>query len=742
MIRAPVEQLLERLPREPQYPTQGATLFVDLERQQIQSAYTPRPVVEAFLEGRGANMFYLYNLLDPQREPLDPQVPLIIAAGLLTGIVPSAARGQVTGVSPESRLLMDSNAGDFFPSYLKLQGIDRLVLYGRAASWTYLHLQDGAVELRDAGPYVGMDNIELRERVAADLGGRWGRDLAMANIARSGENGVLMAGIMAGPKALWARGGPGAKMGSLRLKAIVLQGFDAKRARGHAADQVKPANRQIAHQLLGTGAVKHALSLRGTPFLYKPSRLLGAMGTKNNQETTWTEALDAEHIDPYRPKMTGCFRCPVNCRPQNDLGGSADAGPTTGESQYRAGDGPEYVTVGKLGPMIGLSKVEQVIRLNNIANDLGLDTASLGSSIAWAMELWQRGIIGAEQTGGLALSFGDYPTIEKLLFLTAAREEFGDVIADSAAAVARGKYPVEALDYRMAVKGMMQSDPHDARVIKAFALGLAVSTRGMDHLRNRATLEINARINDDPGYKRQLYGGPVAAEPNVYEGKERAVRTCEDQFAVGDALGMCRFTTKLFNSPNLPGYDELSPQILNVTGIERSPEQLRQVGRNISGLERMINHRLGARRRDDTLPRRWFDEPVTVGPFAGEKIDRAEFDGLLTRFYAVSGLNDEGQPQLPWRADLVSLVTGFAVEVVLPMSLAALPEGGLVVSEPVADVGQLAEVLCREVPGLAEALEEGSLAVVVNGELVVGQRQQRTIASGDRIELLPALAGG
>ncbi|RLB46055.1 MAG: aldehyde ferredoxin oxidoreductase, partial [Deltaproteobacteria bacterium] len=682
MIRERVEQLLERLPREPQYPTQGATLFVDLERQQTQSAYTPRPVVEAFLEGRGANMFYLYNLLDPQREPLDPEVPLIVAAGLLTGIVPSAARGQVTGVSPENRLLMDSNAGDFFPSYLKLQGIDRLVLYGRAASWIYLHLRDGAAELRDARRYVGMDNIELRQRIAADLGGRWGRDLAMANIARSGENGVLMAGIMAGPKALWARGGPGAKMGALRLKAIVLQGFDAKRARGHAADQVKPANRQIAHQLLGTGAVKHALSVRGTPFLYKPSRLLGAMGTKNNQETTWTAALDAENIDPFRPKMAGCFRCPVNCRPQNDLGGSADVGPSTGEAQYRAGDGPEYVTVGKLGPMIGLSKVEQVIRLNNIANDLGMDTASLGSSIAWAMELWQRGIIGSEQTGGLALSFGDYATIEKLLFLTASREGFGDVIADSAAAVERGKYPSEALDYCMAVKGMMQSDPHDARVIKAFALGLAVSTRGMDHLRNRATLEINARINDDPAYKRQLYGGPVAAEPNVYEGKERAVRTCEDQFAVGDALGMCRFTTKLFNSPNLPGYDELSPQILNVTGIERSPEQLRQVGQNISGLERMINHRLGARRRDDTLPRRWFDEPVTVGPFAGEKIDRAEFDRLLGRFYDLSGLNDEGQPQLRWRAELLSIVTGFAVEVRLPASLAALPDGGLVVSEP------------------------------------------------------------
>ena len=99
----------------------------------------------------------------------------------------------------------------------------------------------------------------------------------------------------------------------------------------------------------------------------------------------------------------------------------------------------------------------------------------------------------------------------------------------------------------MAVKGLMQSDPHDARILKAFALGLAVATRGMDHLRNRVTLEINARINDDPDYKEELYGGKVSAAPNSYEGKEIAVRRCENIYAVGDAVGMCRFTTQLFS---------------------------------------------------------------------------------------------------------------------------------------------------------------------------------------------------
>jgi aldehyde:ferredoxin oxidoreductase len=204
----------------------------------------------------------------------------------------------------------------------------------------------------------------------------------------------------------------------------------------------------------------------------------------------------------------------------------------------------------------------------------------------------------------------------------------------------------------MAVKGLMQSDPHDARILKAFALGLAVATRGMDHLRNRVTLEINARINDDPAFKERLYGGPVSAEPNRYADKERAVRRCENVYGVGDAVGMCRFTTKLFNSPSLPGLDEFAVQIANVTGLALDERALDRVGLNIMGVERLINRRLGVGRADDTLPQRWFDEPITFGSYAGERIDRAEFDAMLSRFYEISGLDESGVPMPAWRAEL------------------------------------------------------------------------------------------
>jgi aldehyde:ferredoxin oxidoreductase len=474
--------------------------------------------------------------------------------------------------------------------------------------------------------------------------------------------------------------------------------------------------------------------------------------------------------------MDGCFKCPVQCRNQNDMtpegkggwGSAALMGLKGNASydkaqadidhhklrtyngikndgkfdKYDKGDGPEYVTVGKFGPMIGLREAEQVLRLNNILNDLGLDSASTGSAISWAMELWQRGIIDAGHTGGLDLAWGNYDTIEKLLFMTAKREGFGDTIADSARAVDTGKYPQAALEYRMAVKGLFQSDPHDARILKAFALGLAVATRGMDHLRNRVTLEINARVNDDAPFKAQLYGGTVAPQPNSYEGKEIAVRRCENTFAVGDSVGMCRFNTKLFNSPTLPDCGDFATQLSTMTGQAVTAEELDEVGRNITGLEHMLNFRLGLRASDDTLPARWFDEAIDSGPFKGEKIDRQKFEAMKMRFYELTGLNSEGVPRADWHNKLALAATGFALRVELPQPLPGAPEQSIVIDESVANVSELRTALRRHLPQAHAALDDPTWNVTVNGEMVLSGERGRALRSGDQVRLVPIIAGG
>ncbi len=772
-IREKVERLAGRMHEVPQYPSQGAVLFVDLERGQTRRKYLGKEVLRSFLGGRGANMYLLYNLLQEERDALDPEVPLIFGSGVLTSEMPSATRGNFTSRSPDSYAILDANAGDYFPSFVKRHGYDHIVLYGRAPRWTLLKIARDQVEFLDGAPYVGLDNLDMATAVERDFGCTERKDMAMARITSAGENQVLCSGIMGGIKSIWARGGAGAKMGSMKLKAIVILG---KPQETEYHKQLKAHNKIVGKKITSTSVIKNALKMVGTPFLYKPSRVLGAMGTLNNQQTTWHESLDADNFDPYRPGMDGCFKCPVHCRNQNDMtpegkggwGSSALKGLKGNASydkaqadvehlkhktykgvrgdgrfdKYDKGDGPEYVTVGKFGPLIGIKEPEQVLRLNNILNDLGLDSASTGSAIAWAMELWQRGIITAEHTGGLELTWGNYPVIEKLLFMTARREGFGDTIADSARAVERGKYPQEALNYRMAVKGLFQSDPHDARILKAFALGLSVATRGMDHLRNRVTLEINARINDDPAFKSALYGGTVAAQPNSYDGKEVAVRRCENTFAAGDSVGMCRFNTKLFNSPTLPDCEDFAIELSTLTGEAFTAADLDEAGRNITGLERLLNFRLGLRARDDTLPKRWFEEAITVGPFKGEKVDRAQFESLRSRFYEFTGLNAEGTPAAPWHEKLARTVTGFAVHVELPKPLPGAPEKELIIDEPVTSVTELRQALKRRLPEAATDLDDASLNIAVNGHMLLAGEKAALLHDGDRVALVPIIAGG
>ena len=773
-IRTLVDRLAGRLADAPQYHSQGATLFVDLERRETRRKYLPARVLQNFLGGRGANMFLLYNLLQEDRDALDPEVPLIYGNGTLTSYMPSATRGNFTSRSPDSYAILDTSGGDYFPAFLKRHGYDHLVLYGCAPQWTVLKIVHEKVEFLDATPYVGTDNIDFTAAIERDFRCEERKDMAMARITSAGENLVLCSGIMGGPKAIWARGGGGAKMGALRLKAIMVHG---KPDKGEpASPEYKANNKAIGKKITGASVIRNALKMVGTPFLYKPCRVLGALGTKNNQETSWVSSLDADNFDPYRPGMDGCYKCPVQCRARNDmtpggkggwgahalkgLKGNASYDKAQADIQhersrtyngihgdgkfdrYDKGDGPEFTTLGKLGPLIGIKEPEQVMRLNNILNDLGIDSASIGSAVSWAMELYQRGIITQKETGGLDLTWGNYEAIEKLFFMTARREGFGDTIADSNRALDKGKYPKESLPYRMTVKGLFQSDPHDSRILKAFALGLAVATRGFDHLRNRPTLEINARVNDDPEYKTHLYGGYVSPKPNSYEAKEQAVRKCEDMFAVGDAVGMCRFDTKLFNSPTTPDPNDFAAQVSILTGVDIPKQDMDQIGRNITALERLLNFRLGLRAKDDTLPQRWFEEANTAGPFKGESINRQEFEKLKARFYEITGLNSEGLPKYEWHEKLAQITTGFSVRVQVSNAMPGAPEHEFVIDDPVSNVIELREAMKRRFPEATEFLADRNLSVAVNGEMPLQGEKTVPVKSGDKVTLMTMIAGG
>jgi aldehyde:ferredoxin oxidoreductase len=595
------------------------TAFIDLTTGRIEIAPTPPQLVRALLGGRGMNMAYLRRTLravgDPAKvDPFAPENPLIFGSGLLTGtIAPNAARFNVTAKSPESLGLGDANCGGFFAAAMRKAGFDRLIIVGQAARPSYLLLEDGAVSVREADGLWGTTSPQAQEMLKAAHGG----GTVSAVIGPAGENKVRMAAIMTGLKNTAGRGGMGAVMGSKNLKAIVARGGEQIPVADKAA---LSAVRKEQMKYLQDSKVIQVLGKLGTPFLYEVSNRLGAIRTRNSQDNYFEDTLTATEIEKFSDKMLACTSCVVHCRHRNTLGG----------------EGPEYSTIGLLGANIGLAPTDQVITLNNLVNDLGLDASSTGTILAWAMELYQRGLIADDMTGG-PLMWGDYERVVELINDIAHRRGFGNVLAESSQA--KRLFPPEAADYLIAVKDLPQSDPHDVRYIKSFALGIAVASRGADHLRNRPTLDI-LRLPDE--VRMKIFGVETSADPTSYEGKAGMVAWHDDIYAVADCLGVCKFITHGFNSPHLLGYGHFVELVQAATGLDFTEAELREAGRRVIDLERLINLEFGRTRADDTLPKRYFDDPMPGRATKGHHIDREKFQKMLDEYYAARGWDNNG----------------------------------------------------------------------------------------------------
>ncbi len=588
---------------------------VDLTTRRVEISETPRELVRKFVGGRGLNMYYLYKYLKPNTDALAPGNPLILGTGILTGTgAPNSGRHSVTTKSPESGILGDSNIGGFLGPELRYAGIDRLLITGKADVPVYLYVEDGRVEIRDAHKYWGTNCTEATTRFKNDLGA----DVEVELIGTAGENKVRYAATRYGLKNSAGRCGTGAVWGSKNLKAVVARGslgLPIARQEEFFAKAVE------LRKYLQESKVIQVLGRVGTPLLYDVSNYLGAIRTKNSQETTFTDTLNAEEIHHYVDKMLSCAGCVVHCRHRNSLGG----------------EGPEYTSEVLVGANIGVSDTAQVIDLQNVVNELGMDVSSVGTYLAWAIEMYERGMLDKKMTGGLELKFGDVATLKQLLYDIAARRGFGDILAEGSRLVDR--FP-GAEGFLIAIKGLPQSDPHDVRYLKGFALGIATSSRGADHLRSRPTLE----IFDLPAeFTEQVYGQPVDPNPTSYKSKAVVVTFSETIYAVVDCVGICKFICHGFNSPRNLDYDHFRELIYLATGLEFTKEELVQVGRRVVDLERVINMREGITRKDDTLPARYFDEPMTGRKTKGHHIDREKFNEMLDEFYALHGWDKEGR---------------------------------------------------------------------------------------------------
>ena len=611
------------------------TAWIDLTRGEIQIKETDPDLLIKFLGGRGLGAKYLFDLVSPGIDPFGPDNYLIFTNGLFSGTPwPSASRYHVTFKSPATNGYGYANSGGGFGPELAMAGFDALVISGISPRPVYLKIQDQQISLEKADDLWGKTTSQVHD-ILLGKGTPTGKNGRVACIGPAGENLVKIASIINDYGRAAARGGPGAVMGSKKLKAIHVNANSKGSSTPALREEIKRLNQHLRNDPKMSGLLD-----AGTVILMRPKNISGDLPTKNHQlgQVPFIDKMDAGAMKGYRTKRMGCRFCPVQC--SCGAIGEGSNGPIHTE-------GPEYETTDALGPVLWNENVNVIIEGNYLCNDLGLDTISTGKVIGFAMECHEKGILDDKNFN---LEWGDSCTILGLIKSIAYRQGLGDTLAAGTKRAAEiiGK---GAEAYAMHVKGL-EIPEQEPRVAKGMGLGHAVANRGADHLYGLPAIDLGGNFET----ARKVFPPEIIDEmmDSANEKYKADMLIYGEHFcALSDAFGVCKFTTT--EEYSLMPYDFLPG--LKVLGHELDEDNLLKIGERIVNLERLFNIREGFDRSDDQLPQRFTNEPmpiyanetdpITGVTILGKQIGTAiveDLDAMLDRYYMLRGWDQSGKP--------------------------------------------------------------------------------------------------
>ncbi len=586
-----------------------------------------------YLGGRGLALPFFLRETAPGLDPFSPANPIIFACGALTGAAgPAIPRFTAVSKSPLTNGLGASEAGGFWGPELKNTGYDALIVEGKAPKPVYLFVSEERVEFHDAAGVWGKETGPAQEGIRGELGDGRARVLI---IGPAGERLVRFAGIGNELAHYNGRNGLGAVMGSKNLKAVAVRGTKKL----PIADEA--ALREIAREFARTfkdNKQGWTLFEYGTPATVDALVGFGALPSRN-WETGVSENDKGLFCDRYNEEILvsrkGCFACPIRCKrvvkvSEGDLAVNGDYG------------GPEYETIAALGSNCGIYDHRVIAKANESADRFGMDTISLGMTIAFAMRCYRERLLTKADTGGIDLEFGSRDALLSVIEMTARREGVGDLIAEGSVRMARivGKgserFLVETKGQEVAM--------HDPRIKTGVGIGYAVSDIGADHMVSP----------HDPFFTDEkspsFIGSRILGikEPSgLFEmTNNKAVNfgIAARYWRMQDCLGCCHFG---FMPRGPMEIDKLIEMINAVTGWNVGMAELLTAGERAISLSRIYNHREGFSRQDDRLPAK-YHENMADGPYQGKLgIDGKKFEDLLCSYYEEFGWDPEtGYPTL------------------------------------------------------------------------------------------------
>jgi len=595
----------------------GKVLRINLSKKSFKIENLPKEYINSYIGGRGFNMKRLYDEVPPNTDPLSKENKLIIGVGPLTGtLFPGSGRVNFSAKSPQTNSLGDSNAGGFFATEVKFAGYDQIIIEGKSADKIYLFIKDDKVYFKSAEKVLGKDIFETQKIILKEL-----KDdrVQVASIGPAAENGVKFAGIFCNLVRAAARTGMGAVLASKNVKAIALRGTLDLKAKNPTKFMkiIKDIDRDIykhpeyeGRKMLGTTKLVHALNEAG------------CLATRHFQtgRFEYAEEVSGEYLaENYKKKSKGCFACTIPCSRFYEI--------DKGKRKGLKSEGPEFEGLAGFSSRIGVGSIEESLKAVDLCNRYGIDVITTSECVSFAMELYQRKIIDKKDTGGLDLSWGNSEAALELINQISNRSGFGDILADGVLKAAEriGKGSGE---YAMHVKGLeiFQADP---RGLKGYALGLAVASRGGDHLRSEPSFE----FTEDPEEGIRRFGFAESAFRLKYKGKGRVVKFFEERSAMADCLNVCKNT--ISNMEILP-FNQAADLLEALTGKLFKEEDLQKAAERIINLERLYINGCGIDRKDDYLPKRFLEEPLpeNSGPSSGSIV---ELDYMLDEYYESRG---------------------------------------------------------------------------------------------------------
>jgi len=588
----------------------GQILRVDLKNGKVSNEALKENDCKMFLGGSGLATKYLFDEVPKGTDPLGPRNKLIFMTGPLTGTEsPSAGRYCVVTKSPLTGFWGEGNSGGSWGVYLKNSGFDGIILEGVSPKPVYLVIDDGRAELRDAKHLWGKSVSETTKLIKEELA----EDFNVACIGIAGENLVRFAGIFNDVHRPAGRCGVGTVMGSKRLKAVAARGTqEIKIANKDAFSQISKRNYDLVNESL----LKITLETYGTSMVTDLVNVRGGFPTRNWQTGVVPDIDKVSGITLESTLLVDrkhCYACPISCCRVSVV----KSGPYACK-----GEGPEFESIGSFGAMCALDNLEAVTFAHNLCDEYGLDVVSTGSTIAFAIECYEKGILTKADTGGLELKFGDADAVIQLIHRIAKREGIGDLLAEGTRRVAT-RLDKGAERFAMNVKGL-ELPAYDPRAAKICGLAFVTANRGGDHI--TAYVEGPAFVDtpflcvEDSRIEDWIVENPAEA---------KVVKDLEDALTVFDCMGTCKFMGMALAA------EDWVDMIANCVGWKLSVGDFRQIGERVYNLARAFSVRDGLSRADDALPKRLLEEPLPEGAAQGHTVKK--LDQSLDVYYDLRG---------------------------------------------------------------------------------------------------------